>query len=307
VQRQSVSRTGGYAIYAGLLVAVVVSLFLLPRFPEEPPKILGFVLGALILLPLAIVDDFRRLGPLPQFVGQLLASGVAVWLGIRLDSFANPAGGLIAIPLIVAVPLTIVWFVGMINTLNFVDTMDGLAGGISAIAAIVLCVRAVGLGQYSIAALMMALAGAALGFLPRNLNPARIFMGSSGSMLLGYSLAALAILGGAKVATIAMVMGIPILDTALVIVHRLLRGRSPFQGGDGAHLPHRLLAAGVPQRWIAYLLYALCLLFGYLALALTAMQKLYALVIMVVVLGGGVFVSAWRSRARRVAEPRPPG
>lgn len=297
LQRRPISRTGGYAIYISLLGAVVLSLFLLPRFPEEYPKIVGFVLGALALLPLAIFDDFKRLGPLPQFAGQLVAGGLAIAFGIVLDNIASPFGGIISIPLIVAVPLTLVWFVGIINTLNFIDTMDGLAAGISGIAAGVLFVRALGLEQFSVAGLMLALAGAALGFLFHNTYPARVFMGSSGSMLLGYGLAALAILGGAKLATIAMVLSIPILDTALVVFRRLLHGRSPFKGGDGAHLPHRLMAVGLPQRWIVVLLYALCLILGSLGLALSAVYKLYALIAMGVLLTLSVLLIAYRRRA----------
>lgn len=307
LQRRPIARTGGYAIYAGLLAAVAASLVLLPRYPDEYPKIWGFVLGALVLMPLALIDDFRRLGPFPQFIGQLLAAGVAIAFGILLDNVANPFGGIIGIPLLIAIPLTLVWFVGMINTLNFIDTMDGLAGGIAGIAAAALFVRAAGLEQYSIAALMLALAGAAFGFLLYNLHPARVFMGSSGSMLLGYGLAALAILGGAKVATIAMVLSIPILDTALVILQRLLRGRSPFRGGDGAHLPHRLLAIGLPQRWIVFLLYALCLFLGFLGLALNAVQKLYALTMMGLLLGVVAFALIYWQRKRSLGPvPGPP-
>lgn len=301
VQRRPIARTGGYAMFVALLAAVALSLLLLPRYADEYPKVWGFVLGALALIPLAAIDDWKRLGALPQFGGQLVAAAIAMAFGILLDNVANPFGGIISIPLIVAVPLTALWFVGMVNTLNFLDTMDGLAAGISGIAAGVLVVRALGLEQYSIAALMLALAGAAIGFLAHNLHPARVFMGSSGSMLLGYSLAALAILGGAKVATIAMVLSIPILDAALVIFQRLLHRRSPFRGGDGAHLPHRLLAVGLPQRWIAFLLYGLCLALGYLGLALSAVQKLYALGAMGLLLGSAAVVIACRRRTAPVS------
>jgi len=297
VQRRPVARTGGYAIYAGLIAAVALSLVLLPRYPDEYAKVWGFLLGALVLVPVAALDDWKRLGPLPQLGGQVLAAAIAIAFGILLDNVANPFGGIVGIPLIAAIPLTVLWFVGMINTLNLLDTMDGLAAGISGIAAGVLFVRAVGLEQYSIAALTLALAGAAFGFLAHNFHPARVFMGSSGSMLLGYGLAALAILGGAKMATIAMVLSIPILDAALVISHRLLHRRSPFRGGDGAHLPHRLLAVGLPERWIAFLLYGLCLVLGYLGLALSAVHKLYALGVMAALLGAAVLLIANRRRA----------
>lgn len=296
LQNRPVARTGGYAIFAAFAIALGASLVVFPRFADEYPKLLGLVLGALLILPIAYVDDARRLGPMPQLIGQALVAAVAMSFGLILDNVANPFGGLISLPLYVAIPVTLFWYIGMINTLNFIDTMDGLAGGVTTIAAAILFVRAVDLGQYSIAVLALALAGACLGFLPYNLHPARVFMGTSGSMFLGYALAVLAIIGGAKLATIVMVLGVPIFDTALVIARRLLAGRSPFKGGDSAHLPHRMLAIGLPQPLIAFILYGFCLLLGYFALALSAIQKLYAFGGMAVMLGAAVVFIAYRTR-----------
>lgn len=297
LQKKPIARTGGYAIFASFIIAVGVSLAVFPRFADEYPKLLGLVLGGLLILPVAYVDDAKRLGPMPQLLAQVAVAIIAMAFGLILDSVANPFGGLISLPFYIAIPLTLFWYVGMINTLNFIDTMDGLAGGVTAIAAMVLFVRGVDLGQYSIAVLALALAGACLGFLPYNVYRARVFMGTSGSMFLGYTLAVLAIIGGAKLATILMVLGIPILDTALVIARRVLAGRSPFKGGDSAHLPHRMLAIGLPQPVIILILYAFCLILGYFALALTAVQKLYAFGGMALVLGTAVLIIAYRTRA----------
>ncbi len=297
LQKKPIARTGGYAIFAAFIIALAVSLVVFPRFADEYLKLLGLVLGGLVILPVAYIDDAKRLGPLPQLAAQVAVAVIAMSFGLILDNIANPFGGIISFPLFIAVPITLFWYVGMINTLNFIDTMDGLAGGVTTIAAVILFVRAVDLGQYSIAVLVLALAGACLGFLPYNVYRAKVFMGTSGSMFLGYALAVLAIIGGAKLATIIMVLGIPILDTALVIARRVLAGRSPFKGGDSAHLPHRMLAIGLPQPVIILILYVFCLVLGYFALALSAIQKLYAFGGMALFLGAAVVIIAYRTRA----------
>ncbi len=286
LQVHTIPRTGGYAMFAGFLLASVVSLLLMPRFPTEYTRLLGVLLGALLILPIALLDDILRLGPLPQFVGQAVVASVPMVFGVLVDSVANPFGGVALLPDVVIFPITFLWFMGMINTVNFIDTMDGVAAGVAGIAGVILAVRSIQLEQYSIAVLVLAMAGACAGFLPHNLHPARVFMGTSGSMFLGFALAALAILGGAKIATTTMVLAVPILDTALVILQRALRGRSPFQGGDGAHLPHRLLALGLSQRMIVYLIYIVCAALGMLSLALSAAQKLYTLIAVLLVLAG---------------------
>lgn len=275
LQSRPIPRCGGYALFVAFLVGVLLSIPTIERFPDEWPRLVGLLLGALVILPLAIIDDLKRLDPRPQLIGQILVAVVPLACGVAFDGFVNPFGGTIALSAYLVGPLTILWIVGMINTFNFIDTMDGLAAGIGLIGSIVLFAISFQFGQFSISALPLALAGATAGFLVFNFHPARIFMGTSGSMLIGYALAVLAIIGGAKIATTAMVLGIPIIDVAFVIIYRLSRRRSPFKGGDAAHLPHRLLALGLSQREVALLLYALCLVFGLLALLLTRDQKLY--------------------------------
>jgi UDP-GlcNAc:undecaprenyl-phosphate/decaprenyl-phosphate GlcNAc-1-phosphate transferase len=307
VQAFILPRSGGYGIVAAFVVGVGVSLVFITRYPDEFPRLWGLMLGAGLLLPLALLDDWKRLSPLPQLIWQIAAACVPMAFGIAFDSLAGPFGGILPLPGLLVLPLTLVWIVGMVNTVNLTDTMDGLAGGVAAIAALVLAGVSLQNGQQSIAALALALSGATVGFLCYNFHPSRIIMGSSGSLFLGYTLGVLAIIGGAKIAAAVMVLGLPILDVAYVIASRLSRGRSPLRGGDAAHLPHRLLAMGLSQRQVALILYALCLLFGALALLLTRVEKLYGFVLLGVVALALIGFAARTQQRSQVSNGRAPG
>jgi UDP-GlcNAc:undecaprenyl-phosphate/decaprenyl-phosphate GlcNAc-1-phosphate transferase len=294
VQVRSVPRTGGYAMLVALWLAVGLAVFGRPpevaSNPGDDWKLLGVMLGSVAILPLAVLDDRRRLGPFPQLLGQFAVAAIPVMFGLRIGSLASPFGAAIELPIWLDVPLTMLWVVGMINAINLIDIMDGLAAGIAAMAAVVLFTRSFWFGQYTIAVLPLALAGCTLGFLPHNFHPARIFMGTAGSMLLGYWLATMSMIGGAKVGTAFVVLGVPILDTAWVIGRRLLAGRSPFKGGDSEHLPHRIHALGLSQVQTVLVLYLICAAFGFLSLTLHSpaegptMAKVYLLLGMVAVM-----------------------
>jgi UDP-GlcNAc:undecaprenyl-phosphate GlcNAc-1-phosphate transferase len=272
LQADIVPRTGGYGLCAAFILAVLASqvapLPELERSPEDARRLVGVLLGLAVLVPLAFVDDRRRLGPVSQLVGQIAVAAVPVSFGLWIDSLALPYFGIVPLSPWIGVPLTVLWLVAMINTINLVDVMDGLAAGISAIAATTLFLRSFWFGQYTVAVLPLALAGCCLGFLPRNWHRASLFMGTSGSMFLGYALGTLAIIGGVKLGTAAIVLGLPMLDVAWVIMRRLARGRSPLKGGDSEHLPQRLARLGLSQPRIVLLLYAFCGLFAWLGLAL---------------------------------------
>ena len=176
----------------------------------------------------------------------------------------------------------------MMNTLNWVDGLDGLAGSIALVACVVLFLhtyfRPTGDPQFTISLLAIALAGAIVGFLPFNWHPARIIMGDTGAMFLGFALATISIIGGAKIATALLALGVPILDMAWVIVYRLAHGRSPLHA-DRGHLHHRLLDAGLTQRQIVACFAGLTGVFGALALALPSREdKLIAMAVMGVIL-----------------------
>lgn len=286
-------RLGGIPLFAAFAVAVGVSWLLPVPRPDvqEPARVLGVLLGSVIILFLGIRDDRSPLPPLPQFGGQVLAAVLAVALGVRADFIASPFGGMVDFPTAFAVAFTLFWILGATNTVNWLDGLDGLACGVTAIAALALALHSSRLGQQSIALLALALAGACLGFLPHNFHPARIFLGG-GAYLLGFLLGTLSIIGGTKGATLLLVLGIPILDTAWQILGRLRRGRSPMQGERG-HLHHRLFDLGLSQPRVVALYYGLSIIFGALAVGLpSGVEKLIALgglvlllVVVVVALG----------------------
>jgi UDP-GlcNAc:undecaprenyl-phosphate GlcNAc-1-phosphate transferase len=300
VQRWSVPRTGGYAMLGGLWLALLVGYLLRDRFlidpelgplwnPADDLRVLGLVLGSLCIVPLALLDDRRRLGPLPQIIGQLLIAALPVAFGLRVSSIAQPFGDPIDLPLWLDVPVSILWFVGMMNAINWVDVMDGLAGGVALGGAMVLFARAYLFTQFSVALFPLALAGVCLGFLGRNRPPAKIFMGSSGSLLLGFGLAGSGILGGAKVGTAILVLGLPILDAAWVILRRLTRRARPTIGGDREHLPMKLHDLGLSTGQTVLALYLVSAILGVIGLSLhtppeaPSIDKLYAIVGMVFV------------------------
>ncbi len=284
LQRSVFPRTGGYAMLFAFVVAIGVSLLIMPRQSEEYDRLLAFGVGILVILPIALIDDLKRLGWAAQTIGHSLVAGLTMIFGVLIESVASPFGGLILLPIWIAIPFTYLWIVGMINTINLNDTIDGLGAGVAAIAATVLFFRSLELGQYSIAVLPLALVGACAGFLVFNFHPAKIIMGTAGSMLLGYSLAVLAIIGGAKIATALMVLALPIGDVVAVIIQRWRARRSPFKGGDSAHLPHRLTQMGWSPRQITIAAYGVCGLFGWLALSLPGAQKLMLFIAVAVAL-----------------------
>lgn len=272
-------RHGGVPIFIAFIAALGVSLPFPRSDVNEPAKLAGLMLGLTIVALVGAYDDVRELKALPQFAAQFLAAGIAVASGVVISEIPNPLGTVaIQLPGLLAIGFTVFWIVGMMNTINWLDGLDGLAAGVTAIASAVLFIHTFRLMQYSLALLPLALAGAALGFLIFNFAPARMFLGS-GAYLLGFALAVLSIIGGAKVASALLVLAIPILDVAWQILNRLWKGRSPFEA-DRGHLHHRLYDLNISSRAIVALYYALTAVFGALALILPSpVYKLIALII----------------------------
>jgi UDP-GlcNAc:undecaprenyl-phosphate GlcNAc-1-phosphate transferase len=283
VHRMPTPRWGGLAIGLGFLAAVVLIYWLhgtqrmpTPQDPDDWLRLRGVVLGAVVAMAFGAYDDWREQPALPQFVAQFILALIAIRYTVFLERFTNPlTDDIVVLPLWVVVPVTTIWVMGMINTLNFLDGLDGLATGVAAIAALLFAIHSYArIGQLAVGLFPVALLGACLGFLPWNFSPARIFMGTAGSMLLGYNLAAFSLIAPAKLATALLVLGIPILDVAWQILLRLRHGHAPWLAGR-THLHHRLLDAGLSQRQVVAGYYVCCALFGVSALVLE--NRLYKL------------------------------
>jgi UDP-GlcNAc:undecaprenyl-phosphate/decaprenyl-phosphate GlcNAc-1-phosphate transferase len=294
------SRLGGVALYAGFTVAVLASVLLPsgwfpPRLdPKEITRLTGLLAGTGLVFLFGLLDDRYQFSSWPQYLAQFLSCFIAIGAIIFIERVNSPfRGAQIVFPWPVVWLLTIFWFMGMMNTVNWLDGLDGLAAGVGAIMSAFLAIHMIREGQLSVALLPVALLGASLGFLPFNFNPAKIFMGSGGSYFLGWALAALGIIGGAKVATVLLVMGLPILDVAWLIFYRWRRGGKVSAGGRD-HLHYRLLDMGFTQRQIVLGYYAFCLIFGAAALGLE--NRLYKAAALLLLAGLALAVLAWAGR-----------
>ena len=265
VHLRAVPRLGGVAIFLGIFVPALAFLDLTGPYR-------GIVLGAALATTVGIVDDFRGLPWEVKLAGQVGAAGIAVQAGVTIDRFTFPIVGVHDLPDWLAVVLSIVWIVAIMNMVNFLDGLDGLAAGVCAISGATFAVIALSLGRPNAAVLSAIVAGACLGFLRHNFYPARIFMGDSGSMLLGFTLAAVAIEGTLKTAaTVALffplfVLAVPILDTSFVVARRLRRGERVF-APDQSHLHHRFIRRGFSQRETVLYLWTWCAILAGAALA----------------------------------------
>ena len=271
-------RLGGAGIVAGFSLALAIT-WLARGFADLPPDkdrlIWTTLAGALCFFLIGLADDLFALPPLPRLLGQLLVAG-AVWdQGVQIASIELPlqGSGFLTLPPLLSLLATVVWLVGITNAINWLDGLDGLAAGVSGIAAIALLSVSYSLSQPAAGLLAAALAGACLGFLRHNFNPARIFMGDGGSYFLGFALAAISIVGPAKGLTGVslllplLILSLPLADMSAVIMGRLREGRSPFYP-DRRHLHHRLLRSGLSHRRTVVLIYAFTQWLGALALVL---------------------------------------
>ncbi len=262
-------------------------------------------LAAILGMTLGFLDDALELRARWQFLGLLLVAAVIVAAGIRIDFIEDPFGaGLIELALPLAIAFTFFWIVGMNVALNFIDGLDGLAAGVSAIASATLGAIAL-LPQVSepfVAWMAFSLAGAAIGFLLFNFHPARLFMGSTGVVFVGTMLAVLSIFGTAKVAAALLVLGVPIIDTFYVLLRRVLQGQPPF-APDRGHFHHRLLDVGLSHPQAVLLIYALTLGFGTLAFLTSGRAQVLTFVGAVLLFGVAVVVLAQRAPKAEELDP----
>ena len=304
-----VPRGGGVAVAIAFVAVALVSFALAARSglllsldALPTPALAALLGGALLAAALGLADDRWSLRARWQLAFQLVLAAVALSAGIAIAFVNNPFGrGMITFAPWFVVVFTAFWVVGMINSINWIDGLDGLSTGVGLIAALTLGLISLTptIDQPEVALLCIVLAGALAGFLPWNFHPARIFVGTAGVFVIGYCLAVLSILGTAKVAVALLVLGVPIVDTFWIIVRRLAAGQAPF-AADSGHLHHRLLGLGLSHRGAVLTIYAICVVLAVLSLVLSGSGQLYAF--LGVVVGGGLLLYLLTRRAREALE-----
>lgn len=268
VHKGLMPRLGGLAVYFSFAAAVLLTRPL-------TIQLAGLLFGGLLIVLLGMVDDTKGLSPKAKLAGQILAALAVVPFGIQVEFITNPiSGGVITLG-ILAVPVTVFWIISVTNAVNLIDGLDGLASGTSMIAALTIAavswkqgvIHDGAFNNAEVALLALVLAGAILGFLRYNFHPAKIFLGDTGSMFLGYCLSVLAIMGLTKSAAAIsvfipiLILGIPLLDTFFAIVRRCYNGKPIFEP-DKSHLHHRLMALGLSHRQTVLVIYAVSALLG---------------------------------------------
>lgn len=297
VHARPVPYLGGVAIYLAFTTSILVALHLSEAFKIElSGQFIGLMLGGMVIVALGLWDDVKSIHPLTKIAGQIVASLIIFGYGFRIEMMTNPFGGVIHFPLPLSILITIIWIIGLINAVNLIDGLDGLAAGLTSIAGTILFFVAVSTHNVVTAFLLAAIVGSALGFLRYNFYPAKIFMGDTGSMFIGFILAVSAIVGlqfQHKMATVVALLipitalVIPVSDTLMAIVRRMI-GKTPVFMADKRHLHHRLLDMGLTQRQVIFLLYLIGLYFGIIAYLFTVIPAEYAFTLMIL-LGLGVF------------------
>lgn len=265
---KAMPRFGGMAIYIGTVTSMLI-------FLPFSTQLMGVIAGGTLIFLVGIIDDLRNLPAKVKLVCQILCAFILFQFSVKISFIGNPFGeGYYFFPWIVSLLVTVVWIVGITNTINLIDGLDGLAGGVAFIASIAIAYTAF-IGNNPTACMaMLAIAGGALGFLPFNFNPAKIFMGDGGALFLGFMLAGLSVMNPMKSATMlatvvpVLVLGLPIFDTTFAILRRLVNKR-PIMEADKGHLHHRIMAAGLGQRRTVLTLYGISGIMGVAAILIS--------------------------------------
>ena len=293
IHKHPIPRLGGLAIFIGFLLSVVL-------FANITEQIQGILLGAVVIVIVGVIDDIVPLPALLKFFIQIAAALIAVFHGVVIDIFSNPNIFSLEPYLdlgFFAYPITVLWIVLITNSVNLIDGLDGLAVGVSTISSVVMLVIAllVPYPDANVAIIMAALAGACIGFMPYNFNPAKIFMGDTGALLLGYVLATVSVIGLFKFYTAVsfavpfLVLALPLFDTSLAFLRRLLKGKNPMSP-DRGHFHHRLIDMGLSQKQAVAVLYAISGLLAISAVVVTTSGEIRAIILIVAVLVAAAIV-----------------
>lgn len=263
VHQKPIPRLGGLGMFIAFMVAMVSHLLI-----HKP--IVGMLIGATLIVIIGIFDDIYSLRPLFKFLLQIAIAIISFYFGISIQFITSPFGGIIYLGWL-SLPITVFWIIGMINIINLIDGLDGLAAGVVGISATVISFVALSVGQIQAGLMAIALLGTCLAFLRYNFSPAKIFMGDTGSMFLGYILAVITMIGVIKstitvsLAIPLLALGIPISDTVMAIARRI-KNKQHIMKADNGHLHHQLLRNGLSQKQVVLLIYAASIILGIAAL-----------------------------------------
>ena len=310
VHVRAMPRLGGVAVFMSIFVALAILPFLnnsVTQSLRSDRLSLWTALGpASLMLLLGVYDDLRGADPRFKFIMQTLAGILFFVMGGRVEALNVPFLGGLQLPLIVSFGVTLLWVVGISNAFNLIDGIDGLAAGAALFAALVMLVVSLVVGNVHVTILTLALSGSIIGFLRYNFNPASIFLGDSGSLFIGFLLAALSVQGGLKASTAIavaipfMAFGVPIIDTGFAIARRFI-SRQPLFQGDREHIHHMLLARGWSQRRVVFVLYGVCAAFGLISLLFVSdAGRLTGLILLVV--GTAIILAVGKLRYHEVDE-----
>lgn len=303
IHQDPVVRVGGVSIFAGTLTALTI-VWLLGGFstisPNKGWEIGSVAIGSIAFFCIGLADDLFNLSPISRLLMQLAVATACWYMGVRIEFLSVPFSNLIQIEWL-SLPVTVMWLVGMANAINWIDGVDGLAAGVSGIAAVVMLIVTLFMNQPAAALIAAALAGGALGFLRYNFNPAQIFMGDGGAYFMGFTLAGVGVVGLVKGTAITavllpyLILAVPIMDMSAVIFSRISKGKSPFVA-DKSHLHHWLLKAGISQRLTVLFIYALTLWVGSLALGFSNMPSGWGYALGATMLLVYIGWQVWRSK-----------
>lgn len=291
VHDHPIPRMGGLAIFFGFILSVLL-------FADIDRQIQGMLLGCIIIVITGAIDDIVSLNAWLKLFLQIAAASVAVYYGVRIQVIMNPAVWSASDYLVLGnwtYPVTILWIVAITNSVNLIDGLDGLAVGISTISSITMLVIALLVADSNVAIVLAALAGACVGFMPYNINPAKIFMGDTGALLLGYVLATMSVMGLFKFYAVVsfavpvLALAVPLFDTIFAFFRRLFTGKRPFEA-DRGHIHHRLIDMGLNQKQAVAILYIISAILGLSAVVITTSGEIRALI---VVLGFILCVGIW--------------
>ncbi|WP_019415432.1 glycosyltransferase family 4 protein [Paenisporosarcina sp. TG20] len=280
VHAQVMPRLGGLAIFGSFLIGFFI-------FRPENPIALYILIGAFIIIITGVLDDMFEITAKAKLLGQFLAAGIVIYGGLEIEFINLPFGGQLDFGYF-SIPLTILWVVGITNAINLIDGLDGLAAGVSTIALITLAGMAFIMGDTFVLAMCVILAASTAGFLFYNFHPAKIFMGDTGALFLGYMIGVLALLGFKNITVISLIipiimLGVPISDTFFAIVRRI-RLKQPLSAPDKSHLHHCLLNVGFTHRQTVLIIYALASMFGLAALIFSQSTQWGAILLITVML-----------------------